>query len=439
VKPSDATIGGDIETRCTRCGGPHVVPANVATVGSALVCVVCKDELRTIEDPIFPRPTLQVRNRDPIALRPIIYGEIPPAPIRCVVCGQPLEIPPTLEHEARARGDTLRLAHAECADDPPTPPQSEIEQSEIDRKLASISRIYAEHAAPIEHAATSIRCSIDGAPCCRVDCAELGCALVGDPVHGRLLTAEGVAAMVPLCGRLDGRALILRRVVHHVAGASMHGGAGRVTTDCGVSCEHSTLQGTMFRLRRDGLASTHWPDVSCAKCRGPLYTPELRYERPPSSPPRPDLDCIDDGPPTRAPFRPARLVVPPGLPATFELDGRFEPVASSSAETHHRPMDQTKETTNAAMRATAQALIEDLRTSVETEIGKTLPERARAIVEGIGEPMGLVVAGWLEVEAVALERQAKNRIGFATEDNATCRHLRELARALEDTIENGEG
>ncbi len=82
---------------------------------------------------------------------------------------------------------------------------------------------------------------------------------------------------------------------------------------------------------------------------------------------------------------------------------------------------------------------EEAHAALEAEIAKSRPERAAAVVAGIGEPIAIVVAGWLMIEAEALERRAGERIGFASEDAATMTTLRELARVLQDATTDAAG
>lgn len=66
------------------------------------------------------------------------------------------------------------------------------------------------------------------------------------------------------------------------------------------------------------------------------------------------------------------------------------------------------------------------REALAAETSKTREDRARFLVRSLGTG-AMVVAGWLGIEADALERQlgAEGRV----------LELRELARALEDAIE----
>jgi hypothetical protein len=68
----------------------------------------------------------------------------------------------------------------------------------VSDRTAWTARIYREHAAELRHNATPIPCAIDRGRCFRADCAELGCALVADPVHGRLLSPAGLVAFAAL-------------------------------------------------------------------------------------------------------------------------------------------------------------------------------------------------------------------------------------------------
>lgn len=76
------------------------------------------------------------------------------------------------------------------------------------------------------------------------------------------------------------------------------------------------------------------------------------------------------------------------------------------------------------------AQLEELRkrtmAALEAETSKTREERARFLVRSLGTG-AMIVAGWLSIEADALDRQlgAEGRV----------LELRELARALEDAIE----
>lgn len=81
------------------------------------------------------------------------------------------------------------------------------------------------------------------------------------------------------------------------------------------------------------------------------------------------------------------------------------------------------------------------RELIEAETRKTRPERARALVEGLGEPIALVVAGWLAIEADALELEPFQRRPDGPPDTALERAyaLRELARALQDAAPGARG
>ncbi len=55
--------------------------------------------------------------------------------------------------------------------------------------------------------------------------------------------------------------------VHSVSGAAMNGDGGRVTTSCGLMCEHARMGPRgLFDLGDLGAASTHEPEVTCAQC-----------------------------------------------------------------------------------------------------------------------------------------------------------------------------
>lgn len=67
----------------------------------------------------------------------------------------------------------------------------------------------------------------------------------------------------------------------------------------------------------------------------------------------------------------------------------------------------------------------ELHQAIETEMAKTRAQRAAGMVAGLGEPLALTVAGWISLEADALERAGG-------EDPAVLAEIRRLARALQD-------
>lgn len=91
-------------------------------------------------------------------------------------------------------------------------------------------------------------------------------------------------------------------------------------------------------------------------------------------------------------------------------------VASQQRETHNRPMTTSGEAKT--IRDRAHALLSE-------ESNKTTPQRADTVVAFLG-PSAAGVAGWLEIEADAHDRDLRS---------GKAETLRELARELEEAIE----